>query len=144
VTDCFKRDILSVARSELNINNFIECRQEIRLTDFLWKRYRIEVYIINAITYTCSRIYIYGTFCSNIRNAIWQSKLSKSLIGLWSWKRYLCNTARHTHHWPGFELSNADNIKNTAPYEVESDTPWFASSVPHTNSVSASSVFVPK
>jgi len=51
-------------------------------------------------------------------------KLSKSLIGLWSWQHYLSNTVRHTCHWPGFEHSNAGNIKDATPYDVESDTSW--------------------
>jgi len=71
-------------------------------------------------------------------------KLSKTLIGLWSWQHYLCNTVRHTRQWPGFETSNAGNIKHAAPYDVESGTSWVASSVPAKNSCSAGSVFVPK
>ena len=71
-------------------------------------------------------------------------KLSKSLTGLWSWQHYFCNTVKHTRQWPGFEPSNAGNMKHAAPYEGESDNSWVVSSVPPKNSCSASSVFVPK
>lgn len=46
----------------------------------------------------------------------------------------LCNTVRHNCQWPGFEPSNAGNIKQAAPYDVESGTSCVASSVPAKNS----------
>jgi len=71
-------------------------------------------------------------------------KLSKTLIVSWSWQHCLCNTVRRTRQWSGFETSKAGNIKNAAPYDVESSTSWVASSVPAKNIGSASSVFCSK